>query len=373
MTKILVIEDQSSVRDNIIECLSAENFDTISAENGLDGILLARESMPDLILCDVMMPELDGYGVLTLLRQDPVTATIPFIFLTAKANKVDLRQGMELGADDYLTKPFTKNELLRAIATQLEKKAAFEQCSEKKLASLRRSITNALPQELLNPLNEILSCSETLVDHYELNEPQEILATAQKINASAARLHKIIDNFMMYSQIELLAADAEEVKALRSCYTLNRTEIIVEISTQKAKQYYREADLIPEVVSTNIRIAEQDLRKIVEELIYNAFKFSKTGTPVHVKTTTENNSFGLHITNYGKQMTSEQIASIGACIQFNRRFYEQQGLGLGLIIAKRLTELYGGQLTIQNGQNSQITVTVTLPTGGNTPYPLWVF
>ena len=152
MNKILVIEDQQLVRENIIERLNAENFETISAENGIDGILLAREHRPDLIICDVMMPELDGYGVLTLLRQDPLTATIPFIFLTAKADKVDLRQGMELGADDYLTKPFTKTELLGAIAAQLEKKAAVEEYSEKKLESLRRSITNALPQELLNPL-----------------------------------------------------------------------------------------------------------------------------------------------------------------------------------------------------------------------------
>ena len=371
MSKILVIEDQLSVRENIIERLNAEDFDTLSAENGLDGVLLARESIPDLILCDVMMPELDGYGVLTLLRQDPATATIPFIFLTAKANKGDLRQGMDLGADDYLTKPFTKTELLGAITARLEKKAAVEQYSEKKLASLRGSITNALPQELLNPLNEVLSCSETLIEQYESIKPQEVLAMAQNINTSAGCLHRIIDNFMMYAQIELLAADPEEIKALRNCYTLNRTEIIVEIAMQKAKQYCREADLTSEVISSNIRIAEQDLRKIVEELIDNAFKFSKAETPVHIKTATKDDGFSLHITNYGHQLTPEQIASIGACIQFDRKFYEQQGLGL--IIAKRLTELYGGKLTIQSGQNSQTTVNVTLPPEGNTPYPLWVF
>jgi CheY-like chemotaxis protein len=90
-------------------------------KNGLIGALWAREHLPDLIICDVMMPELDGYGVLAALRQDPATATIPFIFLTAKADKVDLRQGMELGADDYLTKPFTTEELLGAIASRFAK------------------------------------------------------------------------------------------------------------------------------------------------------------------------------------------------------------------------------------------------------------
>jgi CheY-like chemotaxis protein len=121
MKKILVIEDEPTVQANILELLEAEDFHGIGAENGFIGALWAREHLPDLIICDVMMPELDGYGVLTVLRQDPVTATIPFIFLTAKADKVDLRQGMELGADDYLTKPFTADELLGAIASRFAK------------------------------------------------------------------------------------------------------------------------------------------------------------------------------------------------------------------------------------------------------------
>jgi len=125
-----------------------------------------------------MMPELDGYGVLSLLRGDQITATIPFIFLTAKADKVDLRQGMELGADDYLTKPFTKAELLRAIAARLKNKASVEQHSDKRLESLRRSITDALPQELLNPLNEILGFAGMLFENHGSVKPPEILSTA---------------------------------------------------------------------------------------------------------------------------------------------------------------------------------------------------
>lgn len=127
MKKILVIEDEPSVRANILEILELEDYHGIGAENGLIGVLWALEHIPDLIICDVMMPELDGYGVLTTLRQDPLTATIPFIFLTAKADKTDFRQGMELGADDYLTKPFTSEELLNSIATRFEKQVAVMQ------------------------------------------------------------------------------------------------------------------------------------------------------------------------------------------------------------------------------------------------------
>jgi len=118
MGKILVIEDEELLRANTVQILGFEDFHVISAKNGLIGVQLAQEQIPDLILCDVMMPGLDGYGVLTTLRQNPATAAIPFIFTTAKA---DLHQGIELGADDYLTKPFTSDELLATITTHLKK------------------------------------------------------------------------------------------------------------------------------------------------------------------------------------------------------------------------------------------------------------
>lgn len=126
MTKVLVIEDEELVRENLLDLLEAEDFDTINAPNGTIGLNLAISEFPDLILCDVMMPEIDGYGVLSTLRQDPITATIPFIFLTAKSAKSDFRQGMDMGADDYLTKPFTRAELLNAVMNRLEKQATLK-------------------------------------------------------------------------------------------------------------------------------------------------------------------------------------------------------------------------------------------------------
>ncbi|HEY9727360.1 MAG TPA: response regulator [Chroococcales cyanobacterium] len=120
MQKILVIEDEETVRENILELLDAEGFDAIAAPNGRIGLELARQQLPDLILCDVRMPELDGYGVLQGIRSDPAMAGIPLIFLTAKASKTDLSYGLELGANAYITKPFTITELLSAISQILE-------------------------------------------------------------------------------------------------------------------------------------------------------------------------------------------------------------------------------------------------------------
>jgi len=124
MSKILVIEDDESNRINIAEILDAEGFEVMSAADGCAGLHMARTWLPDLVLCDIIMPELDGYGVLSELRRDPLTAAIPFVFLTASADKCDLRRGMDLGADGYLTKPFTHAELFEIITAQLEKQTA---------------------------------------------------------------------------------------------------------------------------------------------------------------------------------------------------------------------------------------------------------
>lgn len=125
--KILVIEDNQEVRENITELLELSEFTTYAAENGKEGVRLAVENLPDLIICDVMMPELDGYGVLRILSNNPKTKLIPFIFLTAKAEKDDFRKGMNLGADDYLTKPFDDSELLSAVEMRLKKHEHVQQ------------------------------------------------------------------------------------------------------------------------------------------------------------------------------------------------------------------------------------------------------
>ncbi|HEY9665200.1 MAG TPA: response regulator [Coleofasciculaceae cyanobacterium] len=121
MKKILVIEDEIFIRENLIELLEIEGFEAIGAENGTQGVQLAKERQPDLILCDVMMPELDGYGVLSALREDTVTAMIPFMFLTASADRSNLQRIREMGMNDYILKPFNVDQFLSAIAERLER------------------------------------------------------------------------------------------------------------------------------------------------------------------------------------------------------------------------------------------------------------
>jgi len=157
MKKILVIEDEPAIRNNIVDLLEAEEFQTWGAENGEVGVRLAQEYVPDLILCDVSMPKLDGYGVLKALRQNPRTAAIPVIFLTAMTDRASLRQGMELGAEDYLTKPCTPNEILTAIATQLNKRANILQQFDAALQQTSQQINDLLYYDSLTNLpNQLL-------------------------------------------------------------------------------------------------------------------------------------------------------------------------------------------------------------------------
>ncbi|TRX52675.1 response regulator [Fulvivirga sp. M361] len=126
MKKILIIEDNQEIRENIAEILQLDDFETLEASNGKEGVAMASSDLPDLIICDIMMPELDGYGVLHILAKKESTAGIPFIFLTAKAERADMRKGMTLGADDYLTKPFEDTELLGAVEARLKKTDALK-------------------------------------------------------------------------------------------------------------------------------------------------------------------------------------------------------------------------------------------------------
>lgn len=133
---ILVIEDNDDIRESIAEILELANYEVYQANNGRTGVDIANSKLPDLILCDIMMPELDGYGVLYLLNKNPLTTATPFIFLTAKAERVDMRKGMEMGADDYLVKPFDDVELLNAIESRLVKKGKQEDFYSKSIAQL---------------------------------------------------------------------------------------------------------------------------------------------------------------------------------------------------------------------------------------------
>ena len=361
MKTVLVIEDETAVRANILEILESGGFAGISADNGRLGLEAAQRELPDLILCDIMLPELDGYAILRALRQDARTTAIPLIFLTAKVDRADVRQGMELGADDYIAKPFRRLDLLQAISARLQRRQDLLQQAERQLRDLRASINLALPHELRTALTGILGFSELISTQSNILELAELAEMGRAIYDSTTRLQHLLDNFMTYARLELLAADAAQVVALRQESMTGVDDVLRTVVVSKAQLAARPHDLEVTAVDCTAAISGAYFRKLCEELIDNAFKYSAPGTPVNVTAEIIANRLRLTIRDQGRGMTPQQVADIGAYVQFDRQTFERRGVGLGLIIAKRLAEIHGGWLRLDSTVGAGTTVVVELP------------
>ena len=361
MKRILVIDDEEWLREMILLALRQKGYEVIQAENGQIGIEKARKILPDLILCDVNMEKVDGYLTLSSLRAEPATAAIPFILMTGLADNAGMRHGMELGADDYLPKPFTIDALYAAVETRLKKAQALRDEAEKTLADLRDNISMMLPHELRTPLNGILAYGEILSTDSGSLQPAEIAEMGQIIHESGKRLERLIENFLIYSQIELIGKDPQRTGALRKKQTQFPRKIVEARASHQAQETNRMADLSLDLTDKPAAISEEYLTKIVDELVHNAFKFSKPGTGIQVSLSPSDKMLTLSVSDHGRGLGTEHVARVGAYMQFERKLQEQQGLGLGLTIAKRLTELHGGNLAIQTEKGVGTTVIVNLP------------
>jgi signal transduction histidine kinase len=360
--KILVIDDEERLREMMNLALREKGFEVIEAENGEQGIEVARQEIPDLILCDVNMDKVDGYLTLSSLRNNPSTAAIPFILMTGLADNAGMRHGMELGADDYLPKPFSIANLYAAVNARLQKAKLVKEEAEKAMRDLRSNISMMLPHELRTPLNGVIACGEFLAGHADTLTPTEVADMGKDIFDSGRRLEHLVENFLVYAQIELLAADSARVKALRQDRTKSAQSLVQEHAMRQAQMARRPQDLVLDLSSPILPISDSYLAKIVDELAQNAFKFSAPGTPVKVTLNTGATGPVLTITDQGCGFETEYISKVGAYMQFDRKIQEQQGQGLGLVIAKRLTEVHGGVLALQSVRGTRTVVTVKFPT-----------
>lgn len=346
----------------MLMALRQRGYEVVGAADGVSGVELAREKSPDLIICDVNMTPLDGYKTLKALREQPATTATPVILMTGQADNAGMRQGMELGADDYLPKPFSTGVLYAAVEARLKKAQTVRADAEKKLSDLRDNISLMLPHELRTPLNGILAYGDILQSDAATLQPPEIAEMGQVIAESGKRLHRLIENFLIYAQIEILQGDSQKVAALRTGRAAQPNHLIKLHAGQQAEAAGRIADLIvAEAADWPLAIADNYLTKIVDELVHNAFKFSKPGSPVRVALTREGELAVLAIADGGRGLDTEHIQKVGAYMQFDRKFHEQQGLGLGLTIARRLAEVHGGSLTMQSERNQGTTVKVKIP------------
>lgn len=362
MDKILIIEDELDVRENLHDLLEVEGYDVSSAPNGRAGIDQALQRLPDLIICDIQMPEMNGHQVLQNLRQNPATVSTPFIFLTARASHSDHRLGMSLGADDYLTKPFTADEVLDAVATRLRKRAVMVNEYDQKMDELRRNMAQMLPHELRTPLTLILGYSSLLLETQSTPDLGEVQEMAAGILQAGERMQGLIRKFLLYVELKLNTQSRAIHVPDFGEHPKASSELIERIGRQKAAEAGRAADLHVAAQGETTIYAEERITQLLSELLDNAFKFSAPGTPVQLATANDAGRLLISVTNQGRGMTPEQIAQVGAYMQFERNHHEQQGLGLGLAIAQLAAEHLGGGLSIQSIPDQSITVQVSLPT-----------
>jgi signal transduction histidine kinase len=341
--RVLVIEDDANWRTWVEAHMQSVGHTVETAADGQAGLDLAESMRPDLILCDIEMPRLDGFGVLRAVRQRPVLSGIPFIFLTSRQARPDQRLGMGLGADDYLTKPFSREELLSAVKGVLSRRAPLEERLQRYTEEYRRELAAPWAHELLTPLNGILGIASLLEADPAAVTPDELRDLARAIHESARRQQTLARKLVQYFQLE----------RLRECGWSDRAAAVEAASGIEdevlglAERLGRTADLRLQCARAVVRISPLWLRAAAGELAENAFKFSARGSPVTVTAAVVEGLYRLEVADRGPGMAAAERAGIAAFRQFGRQKQEQQGLGLGLAIVRNIARLHGGSLGLQ--------------------------
>jgi two-component system sensor histidine kinase/response regulator len=364
MKKIVVIEDETVLLKNIVEMLELSGFEVVSAEDGETGLELIQQQPPDLVICDITMPGIDGYEVLMQIRSDPATLTTPFMFLTARADRPFMRHGMELGADDYLTKPFTLSELLSAIETRLGRHQSIVDASTKDLHQAKRALVQLVSHELRTPLVSITAVTDIVsrqISQLSTGQLQELLDT---LDRGTQRLGRLVEQIVLIVQLETGALNPDVLKEYGQ--TFQFSELLIASIDMARRFAYRQPDV-------SIRLDERDhdamiqgdiraLRHALAELISNALSFSPPHGQVNITQWQTGEGAWLSIVDKGPGIPPELLAqALQAFHQIDRETHEQQGIGLGLPLAKQIIEVHGGTFEINSVVDRGTQITIGLP------------
>lgn len=325
--KILVIEDDPLLAENICQLLDAEGFLVEYAQNGKIGVEKAQTTNPDLIISDIMMPEMDGFEVLTELMSNKNTASIPLIFLTAKTDLDNLRKGMSLGAEDYLFKPFKIDDLLNAINVRLRKK----ELSEHKLDEAKHQIFSKMHHDLRTPMVPILGLSDLIADEEDINEIKNMVKV---IKQSGRKLFDRIEKFLIYNDLTL--------KCGQNGKNVSGESLISNQFIERIKNSINGNIDITRVVSNvepaELPISEWCLQVLLKEIIENALKYSPEEKQVIVEGKIFEDSYSITVKDFGRGMTQEEINSISVFNKFTKNKISDSGMGLGLAICQKIAK-----------------------------------
>jgi signal transduction histidine kinase len=357
---ILVVDDDSAIRDIVSYVLREEGFAVIQAANGEAALSLMQQSQPDLILSDVTMPGMDGFEFYRKVRATAKWFHIPFIFLSARGLRSEVRQGMDLGADDYLAKPFEAEELVSAVRVRLTRAAETQTSISRASGDLRDTIMRTLPHEFRTPLSLIVGYADLLeTDTQQTSE--QFHDFLQGLRTGVTRLNNLVEDFLLLNKLE--------------AGSLTKDSQGMSMEIDEPDQLVRRviAEFAEKSRAANVQVALQagapgvtvvgdilHISGIVGRLLDNAIKFSKkSGGHVWLTTRHEEGYWVLEVADEGIGMRPEAAEGIfEAFRQIDRLKMEQQGAGLGLAIVRGLVQLYNGTIDVESelGQGSKFTV-----------------
>ncbi|MBZ0293662.1 MAG: response regulator [Anaerolineae bacterium] len=368
MTKILIIDGDANSRNEIVNWLIPQGYEALSAGDGRSGVEHAIRYRPDLIVCDITIPRLDGYGVLLEIRANPVTGNIPFIFLIANSSYEDIRYGASFGIDDYITKPFTDSDFLQAVQSRLEKKAAQESDHQREVDFLRDALAQEHELRLLkaklvamfahdfrNPLANILFSNSLLRDYADHIDENRRLLHMNRIDASVRQLVQMLDEMLILAKIESGKLQFEPKM-------LNAEQVLQPIVEEFRAIYSETYHLIfenhfPGIMNIDPRL----LREIITNLLSNAIKYSPLGSKVHVTLGKQGGELKLTVQDQGIGILEADQSRVFEAFERGSNTGNRSGTGLGLAIVKQAVDLHGGSIQLKSEVGTGTLITVNIP------------
>ncbi len=372
MTKarILVVEDELNLLEGIKTVLEIDGFEVTTAENGKHALQVLHDAssggadmLPELIVSDIMMPHMDGIDLLRAVRAEQRWINIPFIFLTARGEKIDVQRGKQLGVDDYLVKPFDPQELLVAVESRINRHRDLERVHSTQMGDIKRNILMILNHEFRTPLTFVVAYADMLSEHENSQLSDEDLLTFLKgVNTGAVRLRRLIENFITLVEFEM--GEAERSYALRRT---GITDLARLIEAAKASVYNEEI-LNPLEIDVPVDLPTFDadpvyLQFAIVQLLDNAIKFSAPGQPVRVEARAENGTIHISVLDRGRGIPEAERQHIWESFyQINREEFEDQGSGSGLTIVKKIVQLHAGSVVCESvaGEGSVFTISLSI-------------
>jgi len=362
---ILVVEDNEIMLNGIRDILQMAGYQVQTAMDGEEALHLLESHRPALIVSDIMMPRMDGYQFFSAVRANPKWVGIPFIFLTAKDQRIDVRLGKQLGADDYLTKPFEPEDLLVAVEAKLERAATLQAVSEAEMSRLKQNILNTLSHEFRTPLTYIRGYLDLILDEgSDRLSVEELQGFLRRVQRGSDRLRRLVDDFMFLVMLE--TGEASTVFHWEKTYFTGLRSLIEIVIHQKMNvAQQRNIDLtldIPKPLPGTV-LHMEFIRDALDRLIDNAIKFSpEQGGRVVIRATADKDWIYIAVQDHGVGIPPEELPNLFKRLhQINRDLLEQPGIGAGLAIVKAIVDLHNGRIDVQSQIGQGSTFTLVLP------------